>query len=411
MKKLIAVCAVLLFVAPAFAADWAWYGSERVGTWYTDRDNGGNKNAAGGQVNGQGDDAATQWNFQTNARVGARVKADKINGRIELRLSTGADGYGASNSGDTSVGTRLAWGEWKFSDKASLKIGKMDSTATTIINNKMFGDDDEMLGKGQFYGGRPAGMELNVGNFALGAFTPKTGGDVNAYGYAPATLGTATATGATNPGISGATNGEGDAYLPKVEARYKLDLGAGWITPFGGAQWYKIAPSGNGNVNDRLDVYSWVGGVGTQWNIGAFTIGGEVSYGMNMGNAGWATNYNTVGSTSSSSRNAYLKPGTATNKSDIADVYTTQAELVAALKFTDTLRFETGVGYTVDNADGAPGFSQKDDALTVYAQVMITLAPGVNVIPEVGYIDYMDDRTGNNEGFQWYAGAKWQIDF
>ena len=40
MKKLIAVCAVLLFVAPAFAADWAFYGSERVGTWYTERDNG-----------------------------------------------------------------------------------------------------------------------------------------------------------------------------------------------------------------------------------------------------------------------------------------------------------------------------------------------------------------------------------
>jgi len=399
MKKLIAVCAVLLFVAPAFAADWAWYGSERVGTWYTERDNGSNQNIVGGQVNGQGDDAAAQWNFATNARVGARVKADKINCRIELRLSTGADGYGASNSGDTSVGTRLAWGEWKFADNASLKIGKMDSTATNIINNRMFADDDEMLGKGQFYGGRPAGFELNVGNFALGAFTPKVGGDVNAYA-------------GTSTGLNGTyTNGEGDAYMPKLEARYKLDLGAGYIQPFGGFQWYKIAPSGNGAINDRIDVYSAVGGIGTQWNIGAFTIGAEASYGMNMGNAGWATNYNQVGSTSSFSSNAYLKPGTATNKSDIADVYSAQAELVAALKFTDTLRFETGVGYRVDNADGAPGYSQKDDALTVYAQCMITMAPGVNVIPEVGYIDYMDDRTGNNEGYQWYAGAKWQIDF
>ena len=34
MKKPIAICAVLLFVAPAFAADWSFYGSERVGTWY-----------------------------------------------------------------------------------------------------------------------------------------------------------------------------------------------------------------------------------------------------------------------------------------------------------------------------------------------------------------------------------------
>ena len=407
MKKLIAVCAVLLFVAPAFAADWAWYGSQRVGTWYTERDNGSSSNVAGGQVNNQGDDAAAQWNFQTNARVGARVKADKINGRIELRLSTGADGYTASNSADTAVGTRLAWGEWKFSDNASLKIGKMDSTATNILNNRMFADDDEMLGKGQFYGGRPAGMELNIGNFALGAFTPKVGGDVNAF--TGSQLGVNAGSG-LNGLYATTTNGEGDAYFPKLEARYKLALGAGYIQPFGGFQWYKIAPSGTGTINDRLDVYSAVGGVGTQWNIGAFTIGAEVSYGMNMGNAGWATNYNQVGSTSSFSSNAYLKPRAGGN-TDIADVYSTQASLVGALKFTDTLRFETGVGYRVDNADGAPGYSQKDDALTVYAQCMITLAPGVNVIPEVGYMDYMDDRTGNDEGYQWYAGAKWQIDF
>ena len=37
MKKLIVVLAVLLFVAPAFAADWSFYGSQRVGTWYTER--------------------------------------------------------------------------------------------------------------------------------------------------------------------------------------------------------------------------------------------------------------------------------------------------------------------------------------------------------------------------------------
>jgi hypothetical protein len=44
-------------------------------------------------------------------------------------------------------------------------------------------------------------------------------------------------------------------------------------------------------------------------------------------------------------------------------------------------------------------------------QAMITLAPGVYLCPEIGYIDYMDNRAGDDEGYKWYAGAKWQIDF
>ena len=44
-------------------------------------------------------------------------------------------------------------------------------------------------------------------------------------------------------------------------------------------------------------------------------------------------------------------------------------------------------------------------------QALITMAPGVYLCPEVGYIDYMDNFAGNDEGYRWYAGAKWQIDF
>ena len=80
MKKLIAVFAVLLFVAPAFAADWAFYGSQRVGTWYSDR------NWGGTDVNGQDDDQGTQMFFQGNSRLGVKVKADKVTGQIELGL-------------------------------------------------------------------------------------------------------------------------------------------------------------------------------------------------------------------------------------------------------------------------------------------------------------------------------------
>ena len=75
--------------------------------------------------------------------------------------------------------------------------------------------------------------------------------------------------------------------------------------------------------------------------------------------------------------------------------------LVGGLKFTDTLKFEAGGGYRSDNADGAPGFSQKDDSWIVYVQAVITLAPGVYIVPEVGYYDFMDDVAGNSQGYRW----------
>ena len=74
-----------------------------------------------------------------------------------------------------------------------------------------------------------------------------------------------------------------------------LKLGAGYIKPFAGFQYYTVdtdlAPAHN--VTDDLDVWSYVLGVSTSWNIGAFSLGGQLSYGMNQGAVtGWATGSN-----------------------------------------------------------------------------------------------------------------------
>ena len=84
--------------------------------------------------------------------------------------------------------------------------------------------------------------------------------------------------------------GDPDVYLPKIEAGYMLKLGAGYIKPFGGFQYYTVNECTGSGVQDDIDIYSYVVGVSTSWNIGAFSIGGQVSYGMNQGIAGWAAN-------------------------------------------------------------------------------------------------------------------------
>jgi hypothetical protein len=391
MKKLIAICAVLLFVAPAFAADWSFYGSERMATWYVNRDYGDSIN----QVNGNSNDAGTQWYLQGNSRLGAKVKADKVSGQIELATTASS----TDSAGDGAVNTRRAYGVWKFSDNASLKVGKDYSPVTDFISNQWFDGDNDLLGTGNFYGRRPQYIGLYLGKFELAFLTPQQG---NTGGIGSSTTGILNPI--TNPATLAQTNASGDpdVYFPKIEAAYQLALGAGYIRPFAGFQYYQVKSIPGGAVQDDIDLYTYLVGVSTSWNIGAFSIGGQVSYGQNEGLANWANGYN-----ASNAQFPVLK----TNGNNVADVTTIQAMIVPALKFTDTLRFEAGLGYRMDDASGAPGFSQNDAVWVGYVQAMITMAPGVFLCPEVGYIDYMDNRAGNDEGYQWYAGAKWQIDF
>ena len=134
------------------------------------------------QVNGQDDDQATQWYFQGNSRLGAKVKADKVTGQIELALGTGGDG------GDTNVATRRAYGQWKFSDNALLKVGKDYSPVTDFISNQWFDADNESAGEGNFYGRRPAGLTLGIGGFELALLTPSYGADVGTTATAASTV-------------------------------------------------------------------------------------------------------------------------------------------------------------------------------------------------------------------------------
>ena len=245
MRKCWIVFAALMLAAPAMAADWSFFGSERMATYYNYKDFGDT------QVAGQDNDAGTLWFFQGNSRFGAKVKADKVSGYIELATQASS----TDSAGDGGVNTRRAYGVWQFADNASLKVGKDYSPVTdNNMSNQVFDADNNLEGNGLFYGRRPSYIGLYLGGFEFAALTP-------AYGQNP---GTTQGTSPNLNGVQGATNGDPDAYLPKFEAAYQWKFDAGYIRPFGGFQYYKIAPAGTGTVTDRLDIYSYVLGIGGQ---------------------------------------------------------------------------------------------------------------------------------------------------
>jgi hypothetical protein len=375
MMRCVLAVILILSAGLAPAADWSFYGSQRLSTFYADRDNGDS------QVNGQSDDQATQWYFQGNSRMGSTVKADRVSGRIELGLGKGGDGA------DSAVVTRRAFGAWRFAENAYLKVGKDYSVLYDgNMSGQVFDADKNLQGEGLFYGKRPAYIGLTFGSLELAAVTPVYGGDVNT----------------TSTGLNGAAGGDPDAYVPKLEAAYKLSAGSFYVRPFAGFQWYRVEQNGTGSVVKDLDVYSYVIGASSQWTVGAFYFNAELAWGTNWSAANWDSGIN-----SSASSLPYLSPG----GDGVRDVYSWSGLLAGGLRVSDTLKLEAGGGYRMDNARNAPGPSQPDGSWIAYVQAPITLAPGVYLVPEAGYYDYMDDVAGNDQGWQYYFGAKWQIDF
>ena len=372
MKKLILVIAALALVAsPALAVDWNFYGSSRVQTWYTSIDGGRNGF----------DDSELQWGtgdgLANNSRFGARVKAENLSGRVEVQMKATS---GGDPGGTVTTENRLLYGEWNFG-AGKLLVGKAYTPVAQFVSGQAYNEDLGLLAAGAAYGQRVSQLALSFGGFQIALIEPKKG---QIQGTGGATVG-----------------GDPDAIIPKIEAKWGMGFDMFSFNVMGGFQYFEIedvTSPDTGNDED-IDVTSYIVGGDVALNFGPAYIKGAISYGNNWADAAW----DIAGLSTGGSFATY------DGDDDIDDCTSYQGVLVGGFKFTDQMTFEAGVGYRNDDSD-RPG-ADEDEVMTVYGQAVISLAPGVWLVPEVGYIDFMEDNVGDNEGDQIYVGAKWQIDF
>ncbi len=368
MKKIILViAAVALLASPAMAVDWNFYGSARMATFYISRDFGddqGDLSGEGTAFNGdQDEDDRLQWEMQTNSRLGATVRAENIRGRFEWGI----------DDRENNVSARRLFGEWDFG-AARLKVGKDYTPIAQFVSGQVFDGDLGLLGLGAAYGSRRGQIALSFGGFEVALIDPQTAGI-----------------------IRGMTTGDVDNNIPKIEAKFGMSFDTWNFAVNGGYQYFEIEDAGL--ADEDVDVHSWTLGGDIGFNFGPAYLRAAFNAGTNVGDAGWHL-------TKSDNTAAY------DGDDDTDDVDTIMGLLVGGFKFTDQLTFEAGVGYREDDSD-APG-EDEDEDLTGYLQAVISLAPGVWIIPEVGFTDLDDDISDdddNDEGDQFYLGAKWQIDF
>lgn len=357
MKKVILVLAALaLMVGSAYAAEWNFYGSARIGTFWDETDT----------ISGADGDVQYSEYLHSNARIGAKVKvSDELTGRFE---------YG---TGGGNANIRLLYGEWDFGT-GKLKVGQ-DYTpiswyyySNQVYANEACGDADAgLLAQGALYSGRRAQVGLTFGGFKLAFVNPST--TVN------------------NNGKTGGVTYTGDtqAVIPAIQVAYRLDLdmlsldfGAGYST-------FEAAVGG-----DDEDVDSYVLALGAQFNMAGFFMKSDIYYGQNAGNL---IAISVDGDNFADDGYAEISGG------ELLDNECLGFLLVAGYKINDTFTVEAGYGYTQTDLDD----NDDDESATYYINTTINLAPGVFVVPEVGFFDGKEN--GDTEIL--YYGMKWQINF
>ncbi len=230
MKKLFVSVAILmagLFAGSAIAADWNFYGSARMRTFWQKRDQGGQ------------DIKEWDWDLQGNSRIGATVKTnDVISGGFE---------YGSGPN------LRKLYGTWDFGGGQFL-VGQTYTPLVAFYSDQAWGSDEGLLSYGDLYGGRQPMLQVKMDNFKFALIKPST----------KALSGTPT-----------------DKMIPKIEGSYHMKLDSALsLDFFGGFNTVE--------VNDSDDVRSFATGVGAIYNMGPLTLKAKLHYAQNPENYGLA---------------------------------------------------------------------------------------------------------------------------
>lgn len=380
MKKLMVMAAVLVLAAgSAFAADWNFYGSARVSTFYSSIDN--------NPFKGGSDSDSYEHSLNGNARIGARVKvSDELSGRFE---------YGAL---DGNVNVRILWGEWNFG-KGSLGVGQHYTPLLFPYSNQVYNIDAFNLGDtnmsrfGMVYGGREPQIRLKFGGFQIAAVE---------YEFNESLIDTSSLVGLTS---------YTEMDWPGIQAKYKYD-GDNWhIQACGGISTFDFTVGGVTH-----DVDSYIYGLGGRVNFGGAYFKGNIWAGQNVGNqVEIMVNGDippSLGGTGFGTGFGFAQYDATTGR--LVDNEAWGFLLVAGYAIRKGLYIEAGYGQVNTELDeptfltnAFPTLYEEDEVESYYIQMTIFLAEGVFLTPEVGRVDFKEEGQPDAH----YAGLKWQINF
>ena len=337
---------------PSQAAEWNFYGSARVKTWYEWTESADGKTFASGDE----DDTDFDIGMQANSRVGAKVKVDdKVSGWGELGVS------------DKDVTLRHLIGNWDF-EWGTLTIGQTRTPIGRQDSLRAHGDDAGLTAFGEPYLGRRPLIQMESHGLKLALVKPHS--ITNIYNN-------------TN------TTSETDNMMPRIELSWQQTMGIASFDAFGGYHTYTID-----STAEDFDVDSYMVGAG-------FWLKPDPGYLRGIGY--YARNARQFGQFISP-QPATFGSAKITDEGGVVDNDVFGGAVFSGYKINSRLSAEIGYGY-IQSEDDAPG-ADTVKWQCFYAQAPITLYKGITVTPEAGVMEDIDSGQRIT-----YAGAKWQANF
>jgi hypothetical protein len=373
MKKLVLALAAVAMIATPALADYSFYGSARVATFYAD-DSGVSQTLSGATAGTlvEADQQSFNVRLQGNSRFGLKATTGDVSGRIE---------YG------TGVNLRLLYGEVKLG-AGTLLIGQT-YTPYTKFSNQVLNDDLGNIGYGALYDGRQPMIKYTTDMglyFAAIQNNASTGGVTNAY--------------LTELNGVATTITVDKVIIPKLVVGFANKAGA--FSYNAGVAYqsndFNVAEGALPVSKESIDSYLLYLTGDAKFGDVAFLY--SLHYGTNLSNFGISGR----------------------NSSYLGKDATSYGLMLEA----DMAGFAVGFGYVNDEME-ADGFGKLDanDQYTVFVNYTAQIAKGFKIVPEFTYFDYMDnvrllDGVGTDTGLfgdkydggtGWGVGAKLQMDF
>ena len=325
-------------------------------------------------------------------RFGAKGKYGEFDGYMELGISS------SNSSSSNGVSLRKAYAVWNLSDVANLKVGQDEAPYTFYANSVTM--DCSFNGMGVTSQPR----DMHVKFTYMGAYV-----DFLSPIAPPAITYDATAKKST-----GATNW--DLLAPKTAIGYDFTSADKTVSAGVSAVYQYSVFDGQKNVAgstlDALDdkrVDAGLAAAHVLLNLAPFSVKADFGYGINTAVLG--IDYTkSFAKTTTSVGTAAVGISTAPELNKSANGFKNTASMEGFLELAYKMsfaEFRTAVSYVDAKNDN---WKKHDQQMGYYLQATIPLVEKrFNLIPEICYFDFMDDKAGNNQGYELCGGMLFQV--
>ncbi len=293
------------------------------------------------------------YGLQSNSRFGVDFKKGDLTAKVE---------YG------TGVNLRLLWAKLDLGG-FTLLVGQ-DYDGTSEYAAQVYSNDNGLIGYGAVDGKRNAMVKVEMENGWYFSFIQPT---CNGLAFLP-------------------TTSNSDILIPKINVGYKMKLDNLSIHPTLVFQHYSYSKDENGNADDA-GVFSWLLAVTGKMDMDPMMLKGQISYGQNTYNMGYTGGGEAVW--------------------DAGDKEVKSSGTLALFgelgyKLTDDTTIDGGIGF---NSTSNDLMDDSDNRMAFYIQANTKLYDKLQLVPEIGMLNDMEDGMGGKEGSMLYFGTQLRMDF